>query len=343
LLVLEKNKKEKEKMLRKLKIAAGVLGSAGLLALALPALATLTLDATSVDSSGALTVASTTATSVTIGNTANAGFVTLVGNLKIGSPAVTTITGTNPGTQIKLQYTATELASTNQLQGIQLKAVANLAGDTGASAAVTGIEIKAQQTAGNANIVGVLRAITGNPDAKDAPVGTMRAFEGVLDSQGSTISVEAVGMELFNKLFGGSVAASYGLSLNGGTVTGHTAYTRDIRLQNGAFIDNASAGTIALTAATTAVSGALTVGSTLAVTATSTLATTTVTSVLNKGTKTLGAGGTATVAITQGAICTVSYADVGTTTALSISATTTAATTLTIYGTTTHAVNYLCF
>lgn len=64
-------------MLKKLKIAAGFLGAAGLLAFALPALATLTIGALTVDSDAALSLGASSATSVVVGSTTGATTLTL--------------------------------------------------------------------------------------------------------------------------------------------------------------------------------------------------------------------------------------------------------------------------
>lgn len=124
------------------------------------------------------------------------------------------ITGTNPERQMYWQFTATELADTNQLQALQIKANWNGAEDTGGSAGVTGAEIKARHTTGNAYTIGQLRGVVGNADTKNSPTTTAYGVEGSIDvGAGGTIGTAACFHGNLNN--SGDVTDSYGAYLEG--------------------------------------------------------------------------------------------------------------------------------
>jgi hypothetical protein len=142
-----------------------------------------------------------------------AGATTLNSTFRVPEGTTYSATGTNPGRQIYLVYTTTAVAESNQLQGMQLSAIANLAADTGANAGVTGIEVKAKQTTDNAYTVGQLRGVVGNVDAKNATVTTAWALEGAIDvSSGGTITT-AAGLHI-NVNNSGTITNDYGIYID---------------------------------------------------------------------------------------------------------------------------------
>lgn len=176
----------------------------------------------------------------TISN-ATDGAITISGALT-GTPAVLSTTTAGGGSNLKLQYKQITNALTGDYEGLHVRVSTDVGS---ADNAVNGAQIKAVANDVASQIdVEILRGVYTSVDAKDNLVTTARAFEASLDGlPGSTIT-EAVGIELMNNS-SGAQTNSYGLSINGGTASGHKAYTRDIRLQNGELIDNATDGTIA--------------------------------------------------------------------------------------------------
>jgi len=179
------------------------------------------------------TISSTTVTlenGETISNTTN-GVVDISGNLRIISPATLLVTGTNPGTQVKLQYATTAMTG-GQLQGIQVSATANLDADTGATGGITGIEAKARQTTGSTFAVNQLRGIIGTADARNAPVTTIYGIEANISSATGAAVTTAVGLQVSQQLAsdGAGSSAIYGISIKADNV----ANTADIQLSGGA-------------------------------------------------------------------------------------------------------------
>jgi hypothetical protein len=78
-------------------------------------------------------------------------------------------------------------------------------------------------------------------DAKNKTATIMRAFEASLDGGAGGTSTEAVAFEAFNNS-SATQTASYAFSANGGTASGHKAYTADFRGQNGETWNNATDG-----------------------------------------------------------------------------------------------------
>lgn len=165
----------------------------------------------------------------TISN-ATDGVVAISGNLKIASPTTLTVTGTDPGTQVKLQYATTAMTG-GQLQGIQVAATVNLAADTGATGGITGIESKARQTTGSTFAVNQLRGIIGTADARNAPVTTIYGIEANISSATGATVTTAVGLQVSQQLAsdGAGSSAIYGISIKADNV----ANTADIQLSGG--------------------------------------------------------------------------------------------------------------
>jgi hypothetical protein len=158
------------------------------------------------------------------------------------------------------------IALTGTLRGAYIQAIN---GHTAATGVIRGVEVKAKGHSGG----GAIATLTGgyfNADSKGCTVTTMRGLEVSMDQSGGT-ATEAVGIEIMNNS-SGTQTAGYAVSINGGTATNHKAWTADIRLQNGALIDNTSTSLLNITEATVRitgiadVTGATTLGSTLAVT-----------------------------------------------------------------------------
>jgi len=117
-----------------------------------------------------------------------------------------------------------------------------------ANGVVYGIEAKARAAtpAGAGNTIGRLTGVYASVDAKAKTATTMRAFEASLDGAAGGTSTEAVAFEAFNNS-SATQTASYAFSANGGTASGHKAYTADFRMQNGALLDNATNNAIKIT------------------------------------------------------------------------------------------------
>lgn len=110
---------------------------------------------------------------------------------------------------------------------------------------IYGIEAKARAatSGGTGNTIGRLTGVYASVDAKAKTATTMRAFEASLDGGAGGSSTEAVAFEAFNNSSATQIA-SYAFSANAGTASGHKAYTADMRMQNGALIDNAVDGVL---------------------------------------------------------------------------------------------------
>jgi hypothetical protein len=122
---------------------------------------------------------------------------------------------------------------------------------------IRGGEFKAR-AANSSNVggnVALLEAGLFSADAKNKTAATLRGITVQLDGGAGGASTTATGLEVDNNS-SATQTNSYGLMFNEGTASGHKTYTKDIVLQQGETIDNATDGTIALTGAAT-VSGAL--------------------------------------------------------------------------------------
>ncbi len=177
----------------------------------------------------------------TISN-ATDGAITISGALT-GSPSTLTTTTAGGGSNLKLQYKQGTNALTGDYEGLHIRTST----DVGSAAnAVNGIQVKAvANDVASQLTVATLRGAYASIDSKDNLVTTARAFEASLDGLAGSTITEAVGIELMNNS-SGTQTASYGLSINGGTPSGHKAYTADIRLQNGETIYNTTNGVISL-------------------------------------------------------------------------------------------------
>jgi hypothetical protein len=130
------------------------------------------------------------------------------------------------------------------------------------SGVVYGIEAKAR-AATSANVGAAISRLDGvyaSVDVKDKTATIIRAFEASLDGGAGGSSTEAVAFEAFNNS-SAAQTSSYAFSANGGTAGGHKAYTADMRLQNGALINNSSTSLLTITEANVDVDGAFTASS----------------------------------------------------------------------------------
>ncbi len=120
-------------------------------------------------------------------------------------------------------------------------------GDTASSGAVRGIEVKARAADGDGvgNTVALLQAGYFSADAKAKEATTLRGIEVSIDGEAGGSSTTVQGVVVFNNS-SATQAAAYALDINGGTASGHSPFTADIRLQNGETISNATDGVIAL-------------------------------------------------------------------------------------------------
>lgn len=122
-------------------------------------------------------------------------------------------------------------------------------GDTAASGAIRGIEVKARAansaTPHVGSTVALLQAGYFSADAKNKEATTLRGLEVELAGEGAATSTLAQGVVIFNNS-SGTQTTSVGLDVNGGTVTGHKVFTYDLRLQNGSTIGNATSGIVAI-------------------------------------------------------------------------------------------------
>jgi hypothetical protein len=80
-------------------------------------------------------------------------------------------------------------------------------------------------------------------DAKTKEATILRGVEVSLDGGAGGTSTTAQGVVIFNNS-SATQTTSIGVDVNGGTPTGHKAFTYDIRLQNGETLDNATNGTV---------------------------------------------------------------------------------------------------
>lgn len=176
----------------------------------------------SVDSSGNV---------VTAGTIDNVAISSAAGgdkgiNESITQVAGTALTGNLIGAGI-VATNGTTTAPTGVIYGIEAKArAANSAGEGG-------------------DVTGRLTGVYASVDVKAKEGTTIRAFEASLDGAAGGTSTEAVAFEAFNNS-SATQTNSYAFSANGGTASGHKAYTADLRLQNGETVSNATDGTVAV-------------------------------------------------------------------------------------------------
>jgi len=147
-------------------------------------------------------------------------------NESITQVAGTALTGNLIGAGI-VATNGTTTAPTGVIYGIEAKArAANSSGEGG-------------------DVTGRLTGVYASVDVKAKEGTTIRAFEASLDGGAGGTSTEAVAFEAFNNS-SAVQTNSYAFSANGGTASGHKAYTADLRLQNGETVSNATDGTVAV-------------------------------------------------------------------------------------------------
>ena len=193
---------------------------------------------------GQYTMTYKTLTSPTITSPTITGNGTTTGTLDM------TVSNTAAGGDKGVNVSLTQ--STNALTG-NLIAGAFVATNSSVAAAngvIYGLEVKSRAaTSGNVgNTIGRLDGVYASVDAKNKTATTMRAFEASLDGAAGGSSTEAVAFEAFNNS-SATQTASYAFSANGGTASGHKAYTADLRLQNGETISNDADGIIKMNGA----------------------------------------------------------------------------------------------
>ncbi len=121
-------------------------------------------------------------------------------------------------------------------------------GTTAATGTIRGLEAKAR-AADSSNVganVAYLEALSLSADAKTKNVTRMYGIEVMLDGAAGGTTTLAVGLQISNNA-SNTQTNSYAIRINQ-TGGGHKAFTKDIILQNGETIDNATDGTIAFTA-----------------------------------------------------------------------------------------------
>ncbi len=168
------------------------------------------------------------------------GAVTSTGTI---DPTVTnTVAGGDRG--IQLNITQATNALTGTLDGIYVRATA---GDTGKAGTIRGCEIGAR-VAEDASAEDGAAVVTGGyfwADAKTEQATILRGLEVSLDGAAGGTSTTAAGIEIFNNS-SATQTNSYAVDVNEGSASGRKAFTKDVRLQNGETIDNATDGIIAV-------------------------------------------------------------------------------------------------
>lgn len=154
-----------------------------------------------------------------------------------------TITNTLAAGDKAINYSITQnsTALTGNLIGLAM--VATNGTTRAPNGVIYGAEIKARAATSGyvGNTIGRLDGVYVSVDAKKDTATTMRAFEASLDGGAGGMTTEAVAFEAFNNS-SATQTASYAFSANGGTASGHKAYTADFRGQNGETWSNATDG-----------------------------------------------------------------------------------------------------
>jgi hypothetical protein len=104
---------------------------------------------------------------------------------------------------------------------------------------------RASSVAGTGGNIATLTGIYASADAKAKTATTLRGIEISLDGAAGGSSTTAQGIVIFNNS-SATQTSSYAVDINGGTASGHKAFTADIRLQNGETISNATDGVVAI-------------------------------------------------------------------------------------------------
>jgi hypothetical protein len=139
------------------------------------------------------------------------------------------------------------VALTGTLEGIYARATG---GDTGKAGTIRGCEIGAR-LAEDATGADGAAVVTGGyfwADTKTENATVLRGLEVSLDGAAGGTSTTASGIVIFNNS-SATQTNSYAVDINEGSASGRKAFTKDIRLQNGESIDNATDGVVAVTGA----------------------------------------------------------------------------------------------
>jgi len=124
-------------------------------------------------------------------------------------------------------------------------------GTGAATGTVRGVEAKARaysDTTGAGGNAAMLEGILISADAKKETVTGLRGLHVQLDGYAGSTTTLVEGV-LINNNSSGTQTTAYAISINEGHLSGHKVFTRDILLQNGETIDNATDGTVAITSA----------------------------------------------------------------------------------------------
>jgi hypothetical protein len=315
-------------MTNKWKFILATAVAVGSLALAAgQAYAALTIGATSLASDGNLAVTTGTEGVVTTNGALSVGtgaFGIWANPVTVGGtsdPIIGLFSGVTPNATIdtsvgyetnavrgRMLITASPAANTSQygtVGQVRIKPAGAVAVNFTGSGVVAGLQGYYEESDESTTVTlttglhaGVNAAVETGTGYNLAAGGTLAGVMVTSRFQGTLTGSKYAGVFIRNE----NTAFKYGLYMDTSS-----ASTADIYLQNGATIGNVANGTLALTAATTAVSAALTVGSSLVVTATSTSATSTVTGAMivpaHSATLANGADATATCnAANKGAI-----------------------------------------
>lgn len=149
------------------------------------------------------------------------------------------------GAGLDITVTQSSTALTGTLRGLYVT-VTN--GTSAATGTIRAAELKARAaTSGGigANAAGITTLYL-EADVKAKTVTTLRGLEISLDGAAGGSSTLAQGLVIFNNS-SATQTSSYALDINGGTLTGHKAFTGDIRFSDGLLF-------VALTSAITATS-----------------------------------------------------------------------------------------
>lgn len=166
---------------------------------------------------------------VTINGNTGTNRVDIYGNLKIVSATTTIVTGSNPGSMVKLQYEFTESIA-NSPQGMQV--VATYGSSTAAtSGGLTGLEVKARNKQSVGGALGTIRGLVVTADSKDRTVTTMKGAEIQVSGLSGANVPTAMALNVVNQLDDvGTYGNIYGISIQADQV----ANTADIQLSGGA-------------------------------------------------------------------------------------------------------------
>jgi hypothetical protein len=135
-----------------------------------------------------------------------------------------------------------DIALTGTLRGAYVIATN---GTTAATGGIEGLNVKAR-AADASNVGANVALMTGvmvSVDVKNKAVTDLRGIEVSLDGGAGGSATTVYGVEISNNT-SATFTTTYGLAFNFGSPSGRAAFTRDILLQNGASIDNATVGQV---------------------------------------------------------------------------------------------------